>query len=92
MAIKSVSINFPTIFGALVRATFLQQDPFQERILVSQHKTFVGSTPMGSLQIMNFGFLDSNFFLELLDVLCPALSESCLGLTIALLAFLGSSI
>jgi hypothetical protein len=71
-----------------VLVTFLQQDPFEERILVSQHGAFIAfihTTPMGS-----FGFIDSNGFLKLFNVLCPTFSVSSLGLTIAFFALLGS--
>ena len=32
-----------------VLVTFLQQDPFEERLLVSQYEAFIRNTPMGSL-------------------------------------------
>ena len=41
---------------------------------------------------MQVGFVDSNSFFKLLNIFCPSLPESGLGLTVALFAFLGSSI
>jgi hypothetical protein len=73
-------------------ATFLQQDPFEERIIVSQHEAFIHSTPMGSLQFMEVGFMNSNGFFKLLQIHFPTFSEKPLGLTMVFIAFLGSSI
>jgi len=47
---------------------------------------------MGSLQIMQIGFMNSDSFFQLLDILCATLSERSLSLAVALLTFLGSSI
>jgi hypothetical protein len=47
---------------------------------------------MGSLKIMKIRFMDSNGFLQLLDVLGATLSKGCLSLTISLFAFFGGGI
>jgi hypothetical protein len=72
--------------------TFLQQYPLQKGILISQHEALIRRTPMGRLEIMKVGLMNSNGLLQLLDVFRPALSKGCLGLTVSLLPLLGGSI
>lgn len=43
---------------------------------------------MGGLQAMEVGLMDPDRLLQLLDVLCPTLSEGSLGLAITLFTFL----
>lgn len=70
----------------------LKKNALQERVLVAEHQTFIGSCSMGTLQIVQVGLMHANSLLELLDVLSTTLSESGLRLAIALLAFLRSSV
>jgi hypothetical protein len=73
-------------------STFLQQDAFQKRVFVTQHQTLVGGMAMGSLKVGQILLMSPDGFLELLDVLGPALSESRLSLTVPLFSLLGSCI
>jgi hypothetical protein len=72
--------------------TFLKQDPFQERILVSQHETLVSCTPMGGLQVVKIGLMHPDGLFQLLDVLRSAFSKRSLSLAVTLLPLFGSGI
>lgn len=66
--------------------TFLQKNPLQQRVLIPQHQTFISSTSMRGLQVMQVRLMHANSILELLDILCSALSERSLSLSVSLLA------
>lgn len=69
-------------------ATFLEEDALEQGILVSEHQAFLGGSAMGRLKIVEVGLVDTDGFLELLDVLGASLAEGGLGLAVPLLAFL----
>jgi hypothetical protein len=71
---------------------FFQQDSFQERVLVPQHEAFICGSPVTLLQALQGLFMVLDRCFEMLDILRPPLSESCLSLAVPLLAFLGSGI
>lgn len=73
-------------------ATFLEQDPLEQRVLVSEHQALVGGIAVTILQVLQRLLMMLDGALQLLDVLCAALTESGLGLAIALLALFGSGI
>jgi hypothetical protein len=66
--------------------TFFKQDSFEERVLIAQHETLVGSIAVAVLQILQRLLVVLDGALELLDVFCAALTEGSLGLAVALLA------
>lgn len=66
----------------------LEEDALKQRVLVSQHQTLVRSSTVGSVQISQRLFLNTDGLLKLFDVLGPPLAESCLSLAVALLALL----
>ena len=68
--------------------TFLEQDAFEQRVLVTKHETLVRCRAMALLQSRQLLLilLDGRF--QLLDVLSPTLSERRLRLSIALFALL----
>jgi hypothetical protein len=66
--------------------TFFQQDSFEERVLVAQHETLVGSIAVAVLQVLQRLLVVLDGALELLDVFGAALAEGSLGLAVALLA------
>lgn len=68
--------------------TFLQQDAFQQRVLVAEHEAFVGRTAMTLLQALERFLIALDGGLELADVFRPSFAEGGLGLAIALLALL----
>jgi hypothetical protein len=68
--------------------TFLQQDTFQQRVLVPQHQTFVGGMAMSSLKIGQVLLVSPDGLLQLFDVLSPAFSEGSLSLPVSLLSLL----
>ena len=70
----------------MIDRTFLEEDPFEQGVLVSQHKTFVRGRAMALLQAgqVLLMLLDGGF--ELFDVLGASLTESCLCLAVALLS------
>ena len=72
--------------------TFLEKDPFKERILVAKHQTLICSAPVSSLQAVEVRLMDADGLLQLFNVFGATLTEGCLGLTVALLALLGSGI
>lgn len=72
--------------------TFFEQDPLEQRVLVSEHQALVGSTAVALLQVLQRLLMVLDGALELLDVLCASLAEGSLGLAIALLALLGCGI
>lgn len=78
-------------FGVDVNALF-EQDTLEKRVFVPQHEAFIGSIAVSRLQIVQVGLMDTDGFLELLDVLGTALTESSLGLSVSLLALLRGSI
>jgi hypothetical protein len=78
-------------FGLHINA-LLKKYALQERVLVAKHQTFIGSCPVGTLQVVQIRLMDADGLLELFDVLSTTLTESGLRLTIALLALLRSSI
>lgn len=75
-----------------MRPTFLKQDALEERVLVPKHKTFVGSSSLALLESGQRFFILLDRCLELLDVLGSSFAKGCLGLTVALLTFLGCCI
>lgn len=68
--------------------TFLEKNSLKQRVLVAEHQTFVGGIAMGGLEVVQVGFVDPDGFLELFDVLGPALTESSLCLPISLFTLL----
>lgn len=66
------------------RLTLLQQNPFQQRILVSQHETLVSSGAMALLQTLKLFFMVFDRGLQLFDILRPPLSEGRLCLAVPL--------
>lgn len=74
------------------RPTLLQQNTFQQRVLVPQHEALVGRGPVALLQARQgvFVLLDSGF--KLLDILSATLAKGSLRLPVALLALFGSRI
>lgn len=70
----------------------LEQDALEERVLVAKHQTFISSSTVSSLQVVEVRLMDANGLLELLDVLSTALTEGGLRLSVTLLAFLRSGI
>lgn len=71
-----------------LQATFLQQDPLQQGILVAQHQAFVCRTTVALLQALQRLLIVLNGSLQLLDILGPPLTEGGLCLSVALLALL----
>jgi hypothetical protein len=71
---------------------FLEQDAFQEGVLVTEHQTFISGMAMSCLQVVKIRLMNADGLLQLLDVLCPAFTESCLSLAVTLLPLLWSSI
>lgn len=86
-ACYSVSM-FAREVPACSELTFLEKYTFEERVLVSQHQTLVGSRPVSRLEVVEVGLMDTDSLLELLDVLGASLAKSSLCLTVTLLAFL----
>lgn len=72
--------------------TFLEKDPFKERVLVAKHQALICSAAVSSLQAVEVRLMDADGLLQLLNVFGATLTEGCLGLTVALLALLGSGI
>jgi hypothetical protein len=70
-----------------VLVTLFEKNPFQEGIFVSEHKTFVRGTSMALLKTLQILFVELDGALQLFDVLCPALSEGSLSLSVPLLSF-----
>jgi hypothetical protein len=72
--------------------TFFEQDPLEERVLVSKHQTFIGGAAVALLEVLERLLLVLNGALELFDILGPTFTEGRLGLAVALLALLGRGI
>jgi hypothetical protein len=68
--------------------TFFKKNTLEERILIPEHQTLISSRAMSSLKVIQIWLMHPNSFLELLDVLCAALTEGRLSLAVALLALL----
>jgi hypothetical protein len=66
--------------------TFLEKNSLKQRILVPEHQAFVGGVAVSGLEVVQVGFVYPNGFLELLDVLCAALTERGLSLPVSLFA------
>ena len=79
----SLGLEFSVYVDAL-----LKKDSLEERILVAEHQTLIGSCAVGRLKVVEVGFMDADGLFQLLDVLCASLTESSLGLSVSLLAFL----
>ena len=75
-----------------MKHTFLQQDPLEERVLVTEHQAFVGRAAVTLLQVLQRVFMMLDRTLELLDILGTTLAESGLRLAIALFALLRGSV
>lgn len=67
--------------------TFLQKDPLEQRVLVSQHQALVGGGSVALLQRLQRLFVPLDGGLQLLDVLGAAFAKGRLSLAIPLLAF-----
>lgn len=66
--------------------TFLQQDALEQRVFISQHKTFISGATMVLLQGLQGLLVMLDGTLQLLDVLGATLAEGGLGLPVPLLA------
>jgi hypothetical protein len=72
--------------------TFLEKDPFQQRIFISQHQTFICCTAMTLLQALQGILIAFDSSLKLTDILGPSLAEGSLRLSVALLTLFRSGI
>jgi hypothetical protein len=68
--------------------TFFEKNSLKERVLVSEHQAFVSSIAVGGLEVVQIRFVHPNGFLELFDILGPALAKRGLCLSVSLLALL----
>mgnify|MGYP005989002645 FL=1 len=66
----------------------LEQDSLEERVLVAEHQTLISGCAVSSLEVVEVGFMAEDGLFQLLDVLRASLTESSLGLSVSLLAFL----
>lgn len=73
-------------------STFLEQNSLQQRVLVPQHKTFVGRAAVALLETLQILLMELDRSFQLLDVFGTPLTEGSLCLTVALLALLRRSI
>jgi hypothetical protein len=67
--------------------TFLQENSFQQRVLVAQHQTFVGSGTVALLEVLEVLLMLLNRRFKLLDVFGPSFTKRCLRLAVPLLSF-----
>lgn len=65
--------------------TFLQQDPLKKRILVTEHKAFIGSSSMALLQGCERFLILLDRCLELLYIFGSTFAKSSLSLAVSLL-------
>ena len=70
------------------RQTFLEQDSFQQRILVPEHEALICCRAVALLKALQSLILLLDGSLELLDVLGPSLSKGGLRLAVTLLPLL----
>lgn len=72
--------------------TLLEEDTFQERVLVSEHQTLIGGGAVSRLEVVEVGLMDTDGLFELLYVFGTTLSEGGLSLPVPLFAFLGRGV
>lgn len=87
-----ISIGKEMIKDEEVGRTFLQQDPLEQRVLISQHQTLICRAAMALLQALQGLLIALDGSLELTDILRTTFTEGSLGLSVALLPFLRGSI
>ena len=67
--------------------TFFQENPFQERVLVTEHQTFICSTAVTLLKRLECLLVMFNGSLELFDILRSPFAKRGLRLSVSLLSF-----